>query len=236
MADWREDLLQHVARKNPTEGETFAGIADVVREAGFEYCSIGIRRPGIDEQPEEMWWSTYPERWQRYYVAHDFLKLDPVINGALGSHLPVVWDSRHTSTEHAFWEAASEHGVHHGWTLGLRGARGEVAVVSLARSSDPVSEAELERDEARWLWLSHTAIDALTRQGLPDAASAARLSVRECEILRWALAGKTSAETGTILGISPRTVNFHVAEILQKLNVVNRTQAVAKALILGIID
>lgn len=236
MADWREDLLQHVARAKPTEGETFSGIADVVREAGFEYCSIGIRRPGIDEQQEEVWWSTYPDRWQRYYVARDFLKLDPVINGALGSHLPVVWNSRRVANEHAFWEAATGHGVCHGWTLGLRGARGEMAVVSLARSAEAVSEAELERDEARWLWLSHTAVDALTRQASPDAAIAARLSAREREILRWALAGKTSTETGAILGISARTVNFHVAEILQKLNVVNRTQAVAKALILGIID
>lgn len=55
------------------------------------------------------------------------------------------------------------------------------------------------------------------------------LSEREAEILRWMRAGKTNQEIGLILNISPFTVKNHVQKILRKLNVTNRTQAVAKS-------
>ncbi|HEY5929710.1 MAG TPA: helix-turn-helix transcriptional regulator, partial [Burkholderiales bacterium] len=56
------------------------------------------------------------------------------------------------------------------------------------------------------------------------------LTVREQEILSWIYLGKSNYEIGTILSISPLTVKNHVQKILRKLNVVNRAQAVGKAL------
>lgn len=57
-----------------------------------------------------------------------------------------------------------------------------------------------------------------------------RITTREEEILRWVSLGKSNFEVGAILGISPLTVKNHVQKILRKLNVVNRAQAVGKAL------
>lgn len=68
-----------------------------------------------------------------------------------------------------------------------------------------------------------------------DARGVAPLSERECEVLRWAAAGKTSCEIGMILGVTERTVNFHVASAISKLNASNKTHAAVKALLLGII-
>ena len=62
------------------------------------------------------------------------------------------------------------------------------------------------------------------------AGTEAGLTPREQEILRWIAIGKSNFEVGAILGISPLTVKNHVQKILRKLNVVNRTQAVGKAL------
>lgn len=56
------------------------------------------------------------------------------------------------------------------------------------------------------------------------------ITVREQEILRWIYLGKSNFEIGAILTISPLTVKNHVQKILRKLNVVNRAQAVGKAL------
>lgn len=56
------------------------------------------------------------------------------------------------------------------------------------------------------------------------------LTDREREVLSWIYLGKSNAEIGTILDISPLTVKNHVQSILRKLNVVNRAQAVGKAL------
>lgn len=56
------------------------------------------------------------------------------------------------------------------------------------------------------------------------------LTERERSILRWVYLGKSNGEIGAILGISALTVKNHVQKILRKLNVVNRAQAVGKAL------
>lgn len=56
------------------------------------------------------------------------------------------------------------------------------------------------------------------------------LTEREREVLRWIYLGKSNSEIGAILEISPLTVKNHVQNVLRKLNVVNRAQAVGKAL------
>ncbi|MND01496.1 Transcriptional regulatory protein DegU [compost metagenome] len=62
------------------------------------------------------------------------------------------------------------------------------------------------------------------------------LTVRETEILKWIYHGKSNIEIGMILSISALTVKNHVQKILRKLNVLNRTQAVGKALALRILN
>jgi DNA-binding NarL/FixJ family response regulator len=51
------------------------------------------------------------------------------------------------------------------------------------------------------------------------------LSGREEEVLRLLAQGHTDREIATLLGISPRTVETHVSNILQKLGVRNRAEA-----------
>jgi DNA-binding CsgD family transcriptional regulator len=62
------------------------------------------------------------------------------------------------------------------------------------------------------------------------------LSRREREVLTWLRHGKSNWEISRILAISERTVKFHVASIMRKLNAVTRTQAVALAMELGIFE
>lgn len=54
------------------------------------------------------------------------------------------------------------------------------------------------------------------------------LTAREEEIIKWVSEGKTNDEIATILGISSFTVKNHVQRIFRKLDVTNRTEAVAK--------
>ncbi len=53
------------------------------------------------------------------------------------------------------------------------------------------------------------------------------LSLRETEIMGWVKQGKTNAEIGIILDISPFTVKNHLQRIFKKLDVLNRAQAVS---------
>jgi DNA-binding CsgD family transcriptional regulator len=56
------------------------------------------------------------------------------------------------------------------------------------------------------------------------------LSVRELDVLRQLVAGRTNAEIGAALFISPRTATTHVSHILAKLGVASRTEAAAWAI------
>jgi DNA-binding CsgD family transcriptional regulator len=69
-----------------------------------------------------------------------------------------------------------------------------------------------------------------TQQWIP---SDCRLSKREVECLRWAAIGKTEKEISLILSLSHATVRYHVQRAGEKLNAVNRSQAVFKAGQLG---
>jgi DNA-binding CsgD family transcriptional regulator len=62
------------------------------------------------------------------------------------------------------------------------------------------------------------------------------VSIREKEVLEWLKQGKSSWDISVILGISERTVNFHVYNIFRKLGATNRPQAVAVATRLGLIN
>ena len=70
----------------------------------------------------------------------------------------------------------------------------------------------------------------------PKQTKTSTITSREQEIVKWIYMGKSNFEIGAILNISPLTVKNHVQKILRKLNVVNRAQAVGKALELRILS
>jgi DNA-binding response OmpR family regulator len=55
------------------------------------------------------------------------------------------------------------------------------------------------------------------------------LNEREVETLTWAARGKTSAEIAQILGLSKRTVDFHIDNARTKLGAATRVEAAIKA-------
>lgn len=69
-----------------------------------------------------------------------------------------------------------------------------------------------------------------------DQKTGEDLTQREIDCLTWTAAGKTSLEISDILSLSEHTVNHYLNRATKKLDTVNRTQAVAKALRMGIIS
>jgi DNA-binding CsgD family transcriptional regulator len=70
----------------------------------------------------------------------------------------------------------------------------------------------------------------------PSATAIPPLSQREKDCLIWTARGKSSCDIGTILAISPNTVNFHIKNAMKKLGTGSRTVAVIKAIQHDIID
>jgi DNA-binding response OmpR family regulator len=55
------------------------------------------------------------------------------------------------------------------------------------------------------------------------------LNDREVEVLTWVARGKTSAEIAQIIGLTKRTIDFHIDNARGKLGAATRTEAVIKA-------
>ncbi len=81
--------------------------------------------------------------------------------------------------------------------------------------------------------LAQRLIVKLTQQ--EEIAPAESLTDRELQILSLAAKGYTNKAIAVQLGISDRTVQNHLANIFQKLNAQSRTEAVMRAVSLGLI-
>jgi DNA-binding NarL/FixJ family response regulator len=76
--------------------------------------------------------------------------------------------------------------------------------------------------------------------GRPDGVAdmevpAPSLTVREMEVLRLLAEGASNKAIARSLGITPHTAKFHVAAIAAKLGAAGRTDAVARAVSLGLV-
>lgn len=78
-------------------------------------------------------------------------------------------------------------------------------------------------------------MDTLSTEPEPSQPTVS-LSPREQECLRWVSQGKSSADIGTILALSPRTVDSYLEKVCAKFRVRTRIEAVAAAVRQGVIN
>jgi DNA-binding CsgD family transcriptional regulator len=73
--------------------------------------------------------------------------------------------------------------------------------------------------------------------GLPEVQDdrTIRLTKRELEVLSLVIEGRSSKDVADALYVSKRTVDFHLSNIYDKLQVSNRVQAFRRATRLGLI-
>ncbi|WP_435693900.1 helix-turn-helix transcriptional regulator [Rhizobium lusitanum] len=108
---------------------------------------------------------------------------------------------------------------------GIRGA------VILSGDRDPFTAEEIKD----LFYVAIYVFDRLAEIRSLDVRIVDALTDREIDCLNWTAAGKTSAEIAEILTLSEHTVNHYLNRATKKLDTVNRTQAVAKALRVGLI-
>jgi DNA-binding NarL/FixJ family response regulator len=80
------------------------------------------------------------------------------------------------------------------------------------------------------------ALGQLARRARESADVLSGLTKRERQVLEMLSKGLTVGQVATRLGISPRTVETHVAKLYRKLGVRTRLQAVSRAAALGLVD
>lgn len=237
MKLWQGDFISQIQSVQGEEA-LFDLIRREAQELGFEHSAYGLRLPLNMTTPKVVMFNTYSQHWQQRYVDENYLAIDPIVNHGGRSTMPIIWSDDEMSGDNAFWEEARSHGLQYGWAQASTNTQGIRGLLTLTRSSDHLSESELKKIGYRLVWLTQVAhqymSDLIAHRVLPEITTS--LSAREKDVLRWTAEGKTAGEAAHIMNISERTVNFHIANAMQKLNCVNKTVATVRAAILGILN
>jgi DNA-binding NarL/FixJ family response regulator len=81
-------------------------------------------------------------------------------------------------------------------------------------------------------------VTAVVQRATPDAHREDgpwSLTQRELDVLQLLAEGATNSEISARLFISPKTTKNHLAAIFQKLDVTNRTHALVRAVVMGLV-
>lgn len=215
------------------------GISKSIRAIGFDFFLIGIEKPAASERAPYSVQTNYPRACVERYRRLRWVGRDPVVRHCRQSPVPIIWHGEHFPGEaRELYEESAAHGIATGVATALRSAgHNRAMMISVAHGApfSPREEAWLTESMPTIQLLASYAYEAILRIEEAEAAADVGLTPREGECLHWAAVGKTSWEISRILGCSEATVNFHFRNIIHKLGVSNRPQAVARALSLGLI-
>lgn len=238
-----ESFVERISKVDTVEG-VHAVCADYCRHSGFDNFIYGARVPTSFVEPYIFIISGYPDEWRERYKEQGYLAVDPTVNHCCTETTPIVWEDLAPLTEsdprvRQFMQEAADFRLASGVSFPVHTARGEFAMLSLSSSEQASQSRERIKRSLPYAQLFSCFVHERVRQIIdvreihPDNHG---LTERERECLLWSAEGKTSWETSQILGVSERTVIFHLQNAMKKLNVTNRQQAIARVISMGIIS
>lgn len=210
-------------------------ISTALEKLGFAYWAYGVKpRLTLDCSKVETI-DAYPFGWMAHYRQAGYLRIDSTIGLAASSNSTISWSDAMTPDSAALWADARDFGLKVGVARSSWDRTGSLGLFSLARESGSVSTSELKQISPNLTWISALLHSKIMTCESRKASRSIEMSEREIEILRWTAMGKTAPEISSIIGITTRTVNFHVGNILMKLDAQNKIQAAVRGLNLGLI-
>ena len=236
MEPWQTDLLHHPLDDATSLPQAFARIEQAAQTLGFDYVSYCHQASLPASNPRVTLVNNYPEDWRSHNADAGHFLNEAQIRSRMQSSLPILWTDEVFARNPDVQQSAREHGICHGWTQVFGDSPAGTAFLSLVRRHPALSPHELEAKRDRLNWLAHMAHTLLSRLILQQQVQRDRpLSEREIEVLKWTADGKSAQDIAEILLLSKNTVDFHIKNSIRKLNVPNKTAAVVRAVLMGMI-
>ncbi|OCW59178.1 hypothetical protein AWJ14_08925 [Hoeflea olei] len=232
------DLLCRVTALK-TEAELSDFLRDVVADFDLKGFMVINIPAALDEKlSPRIVLSDLPEGFLHEYDELGLLKNSPVFEGLRRSTAPVMWSTKVASLGRPPEEVDgalqifARHGLSMSVYFPVHGTLGRRAVVGFLGNRPLLSRNELGE---LGIVVMH-AYDVYSKLKAQTESASASLTARELEILHWASCGKTSMEIAAITSLSDHTINSYMTSAMRKLDCVNRTHLVAKALRLHLIS
>ena len=225
-----------------------APMLEIAQSLGFDSFMYGmcLEDPRPNHESRTFVWTTLPREWVQIYDRKSYVEVDPRLTHTWNRTAPYIWDSSAIRGEwqvEEFLRDAAQFGIRSGVVVSFRDSRHARIVVALNSAITPVSarrQALIQRRLGDIILLAMCFHDLFMAnfvdEGLVPHQQGTPLSPRERQCLRMAARGMTSSDIGTKLGITERTANFHFSNLITKLGVLNRHEAIARAITTGIIS
>lgn len=214
----------------------------VSRQLGFEHFLYGVRYVPAEGEACQFILSGYPAKWMEHYQVAGYADIDPVVAHTYRYATPLIWQERifDTPERKIFMEEARACGIGSGFSVPIGGLPNEIALASIANPEITQDAQAHSAHLAGTLYVlssyMHEAIRRLVFAPPQNSAEPPRLTPRELECLRWWAGGRMAAQIAEIMKISLAGVHFHLQNIKHKLGVRTKHQAIARAILLGIVN
>lgn len=171
----------------------------------------------------------YPMEWMELYEKRKYILVDPIIKANFTQFTPLNWGDvyKQLPPPKDFLRLSTEFTLESGYAYGAKNLKGTKGSIFSFSGKTVEYNARSVAILSYIVPHLHQTLERVLRQ---RQTCSCVLTEREKEILRWSAAGKSSWDISIILNISERTVYYHMSNIMQKLDAVNRSHAVAIAL------
>lgn len=235
VSSWAWDLLRSV--ECAPDPQALFGVVDAAAKSlGFDHCAVGVRLAVPVSRPRTFLMSSQPQDWQARYAAAGYLSMDPTVRNGSVSEAPQIWGDELFSEAPSLWSEAQSAGLRHGWAQSSLDAVGLGSMITVSRSSEAITAAEIQDKQWKIQQLGHMAHLAFQQRLAGPYTQDVDLTDREKDVLRWAADGATSSKTAQALRVKADTVNFHVKNATAKLGTSGKTATVARALLMRLLD
>lgn len=213
----------------------------VTRHLGFEHFLYGIRHVPPEGEACQFILSGYPTEWMNHYHAASYADIDPIVAHSYRYSTPLVWreDTFDTPERKIFMEEARSFGVGSGLSVPIGTLANEMALMSIANPESNADARAYSAHVAGTVYVMssflHEAIHRLVIAAPEEDSAQGTLTRRELECLHWWAAGKTAVEIADTMNISVHGAYFHMQNIRRKLCVRNKHQAIARAIVQGLV-
>ncbi|MDR7299394.1 LuxR family transcriptional regulator [Pelomonas aquatica] len=165
---------------------------------------------------------------------------DPVMARLMTQPVPVIYDQQTYANAGVgeLWEMQAPYGYKTGIAVKLHLPGNKHFLLGVDREEAlPESGAGLMQMIGGLQLLAAHALTAADNLLSPkiDKKDLPKLTRRELDVLSWTSQGKTAWEVSVILGMSEKTVNFHLGNAMRKLGVSSKHQAVLKCVAAGLL-
>jgi DNA-binding CsgD family transcriptional regulator len=217
-------------------------IRRVSRHLGFEHFLYGVRHVPAEGDACQFILSGYPTQWMERYQAAGYADIDPIVAHTYRYATPLVWQESlfDTPERKIFMEEARACGIGSGFSVPIGGLPNEIALASIANPEISRDAQAHSAHLAGTLYVlssyMHEAVRRLVFAPSQSAAEPPQFTARELECLRWWAGGKIAAQIAGIIKITESGVHFHLQNVKRKLGVRSKHQAIARAILLGIVN